>query len=95
MLIDEPGPARDALAAAIATLPESELVLDRPELVVVDDRLFNRAVPLMRAGIPTVVVGVQDDPAFAARARREGAVEWIPKESFDSAVQGLLATVRH
>jgi hypothetical protein len=37
------------------------------------------------------VVGVDDDPGYAVRASRLGAVTWLPKERADLLVQSVLA----
>jgi len=68
----------------------------RPDVVVIDDRLLNSAEhPLTGIGptpskIRVIVVGVDDDPAFAARARRLGAEAWIAKDQADEELPLLL-----
>jgi DNA-binding NarL/FixJ family response regulator len=41
-----------------------------------------------------VVVGVDDDPAYLARARRIGAEAWVPKELADRLLPVLLEPSR-
>ena len=38
-----------------------------------------------------IVVGADDDPGYAARAERFGAIAWIPKERADSLLPPLLS----
>jgi DNA-binding NarL/FixJ family response regulator len=98
LLADEAGFSRIALANALAETPGVELVsvMDdapalrdalarlRPDVLVIDDRLLgrNRRLPL-DAGPHVIVIGVDDDPAYAARATRSGAVAWVPKDRVD------------
>ena len=58
--------------------------------MVVDDRRFADALPYMRGGVPTIVLGTDDDPAFAARAKRHGAIRWMLKETVDPELPLLL-----
>jgi len=90
MFIDSPGFSRDVVAELIRGLPGVSLVTRDPDAVVVDDRRFADAVPFMRDGVPTIVLGVDDDPAFAARARRHGAIGWLRKETADPDLPELL-----
>ena len=69
----------------------------RPDVIVIDDRLVigSSAHILTGAGpapfpIRVIVVGVDDDPAFAARARRLGAEAWIAKDRADDQLPGFL-----
>ncbi len=93
MLIDRPGFSLDVLASLVDSLPDTCLVTERPDVVVVDDRRFADAVPLMRGGVPTIVLGADDNPGYALRARRHGASRWILKESVSSELPPLLRGV--
>jgi DNA-binding NarL/FixJ family response regulator len=69
----------------------------RPDVVVIDDRLVPRTGAHVLAGtgpspgtVRVIVVGVDDDPAFAARARRLGAEAWIAKDRADDVLPRLL-----
>lgn len=70
--------SRDDLGLAVRRL--------RPDVVVIDDRLLNAVDHALTGSGPiaskprVIVVGVIDDPAFAARARRLGADAWIAKD---------------
>ena len=63
------------------------------DVVVVDDRRFADAVALMRTGVPTIVLGADDDPGFALRAQRHGASRWVLKESVSTVLPALLRHV--
>jgi hypothetical protein len=93
MLIDSPGFSRDVVADLIRTLPDVALVTRDPDTVVVDDRRFADAVPFMRGGVPTIVLGSDDDAGFEARARQHGAVRWVLKETVGSVLPELLRVV--
>jgi hypothetical protein len=88
--IDVPGFSNDVVAAVIRATPGVSLVGRDPDTVVVDDRRFADALPYMHGGVPTIVLGADDDPAFAARARRHGAIGWMLKESVDPDLPRLL-----
>jgi hypothetical protein len=90
MLIDSPGFGRDVLAALIGDLPGVRLVPAEPDVVVVDDRHFAAAVPFLRRGVPTIALGADDTPGYAERARREGAVSWLAKETAHGALPELI-----
>jgi hypothetical protein len=90
MLIDRPGFSLDVLRDLVESLPDTCLVTERPDVVVVDDRRFADAVALMRGGVPTIVLGADDDPGYAARARRHGASRWVLKESVSGELPALL-----
>jgi DNA-binding NarL/FixJ family response regulator len=69
----------------------------RPDVVVIDDRLVLGSGGHVLAGtgptsapVRVIVVGVDDDPAFAARAHRLGANAWIAKDRADDELRGLL-----
>jgi two-component system response regulator DesR len=86
-LIAEVG-ARDQIAAVVRRT--------RPDVLVIDDRLVaSRDHVLARlgpvpAGLRMIVVGVDDDPAFAARAHRLGAEAWVAKDRADEELPRLL-----
>ena len=106
LLADERGFSRDALADLLAGTPGVELaglVADpgtlrqalakvAPDVLVIDDRLLQHLdwLPGGR-GLRVIVVGVDDDPGYAVRASRLGAVTWLPKERADLLVQSVLA----
>ena len=99
LLADRPGAGHAALAGLIAATPGVTLVGDlhdpaqldaamhagEPDVLVVDDRLVQglRWADRKRDA-RLIVVGVDDDPGYVARARRLGAEAWIPKELADS-----------
>ena len=69
---------------------------ERPHVVVVDDRLLRSTSHVLAGTGPTrdpvrvIVMGVDDDPAFAARAQRLGAEAWIAKDRADDELPRLL-----
>ena len=69
----------------------------RADVLVIDDRLINgHTHPLGGTGprsdaVRLIVIGIDDDPTFAARARRLGAEHWIAKEHVDDALRVALA----
>ena len=101
LLADLPGPGRSALATLIDDVAcvalvgeagdsESLDVLMRetlPDVVIVDDRLL-RAAP--EPPTRTIAVGADDDPGFAARAERLGAIGWVRKDLADVLLPPLL-----
>ena len=95
LLADRVGLGRTALAAILADTPgvtvvakvadpdliESTVEATRPDVVVVDDRLLRDERWTGEDGhARVIVVGVDDDPGFAARALRIGAEAWVPKD---------------
>jgi len=71
----------------------------RPDVIVIDDRLIMHSGGHVLAGtgpapgpVRVIVVGVDDDPAFAARAQRLGAEAWIAKDRADDQLPVLLET---
>jgi DNA-binding NarL/FixJ family response regulator len=106
LLADEPGFSREALAGVLSGTPGVELagsvadprMLRRalarlaPDVLVIDDRLLQDLDWLPGGpGLRVIVVGVDDDPGYAVRASRLGAVTWLPKERADLLVQSVLA----
>lgn len=61
----------------------------RPEALVIDDRLLRQQDHVLAGlgpvpgSLRVVVVGVDDEPAFASRALRLGAAAWIAKDRAD------------
>jgi len=107
-LADRPGIGRSALAMLISGTPGLALVAEaatldelraivrdtRPDVVVVDDRLLrHQAVTADDLGARLVVIGVDDDPAYVARARRIGADAWVPKDRADALLPAVLRPV--
>jgi DNA-binding NarL/FixJ family response regulator len=108
LLADRPGFGRTALARLLKDTPGVTLVgklgkreliepaieETRPEVIVMDDRLLRDDHWTGRdLGVRLIMVGVDDDPGFAARARQIGAEAWVPKDQAD-AVLPLLVTPR-
>jgi DNA-binding NarL/FixJ family response regulator len=107
-LADLPGISRDALALIVSESPGLTLVaqaatLDQlraevdathPDVVVLDDRLLRTGDWPPRDDVRVVVIGLDDDPAYAARARRIGADAWIPKDRVDLLLRALLCLRR-
>ena len=103
LLADREGAARRALAGALQDIDGVELageVGDRAELadalratqsevLVIDDRLL-RGMEAELPALRVLVLGVDDDPAFAARAKRLGAEAWIAKDQADEQLELLL-----
>jgi len=108
LIADLPGAGRSALAHLVAHTPgvalvanvaepdmiEAALLEQRPEVVVVDDRLLEHELWASReAGVRLIVVGVDDDPGYAARAERLGAETWVAKDRADAILPLLLIRV--
>jgi DNA-binding NarL/FixJ family response regulator len=56
----------------------------RPDVVVVDDDLLGHYSRLPKSHVTRlIVIGVDDEPGFRARATRAGAEAWIPKQLAD------------
>ena len=68
----------------------------RPDVVVIDDRLLSSADHALDGSGPTrtrvrvIVVGVDDDPGYRARALRLGAEAWVSKDRADDELPSLL-----
>jgi DNA-binding NarL/FixJ family response regulator len=94
LIADRPGPARSALCNTLSALDDVAVVgaegsareigatirALHPDVLVVDDRLLGDWREPYDPGVQVVVVGVDDDPAFAARAAQRRAIAWVPKE---------------
>jgi DNA-binding NarL/FixJ family response regulator len=106
LLADVPGAGRRAVAGVLRALPSvarvteisasedvgRSLLRTGANVLVIDDRLLSGArIDLHDAGLPVVVVGLDDDPGFAARALRLGALAWVPKERADEVLPDVLA----
>jgi two-component system, NarL family, invasion response regulator UvrY len=105
LLADRAGFGRTALATILADTPgvtivatvadphlvEATVEETRPDVVVVDDRLLGDERWTGRDGdARVIVVGVDDDPGFAARALRIGAEAWVPKDGAGTLLPLLL-----
>ena len=105
VLADRPGPGRRAVAGLLGRLDgvvladvagdAEELAVAlrrcRPDALVIDDRLLHgRALEALGVGTRLLVLGVDVDPGFAARALRLGADAWIPKDCADEQLPELL-----
>jgi DNA-binding NarL/FixJ family response regulator len=102
LLADEPGFSRTALARVLTETPGIDVVeVDRrglrdalgrfsPDVLVIDDRLLRNRRRLPGAvGMRSIVVGVDDDPAYALRAADVGAAAWLPKERADLLIRAI------
>ena len=106
LLVDRPGFVRSTIARLLSTIPGVLLVGEsdaselskalsaaRPDLLVVDDRLLST---VRSSGghdaLRLIVVGIDDDPGYAARADRAGAEAWVDKANAD-VILPLLLTV--
>jgi DNA-binding NarL/FixJ family response regulator len=109
LFADVSGAGRRAIAALLRSMPGVVLVAEAgtteelaretrrtaPDAIVIDDRLL--ATPGLGprdADVPVIVVGLDDDPSFARRARRLGAMAWIAKERADELLPDVLDSVR-
>jgi DNA-binding NarL/FixJ family response regulator len=70
----------------------------QPDVIVIDERLLKAGTHVlaglgpMPEGVRVIVLSVDDDPAFAARARRLGASAWVAKERADEDLPALLVS---
>jgi DNA-binding NarL/FixJ family response regulator len=109
LFADVSGAGRRAIAALLRSMPGVVLVAEAgtaedlaresrrtaPDAIVIDDRLLNApGLGPRDADVPVIVVGLDDDPSFARRARRLGAMTWIPKERADELLPDALDSVR-
>ena|SRR5215207_5288726 len=105
VLADRPGIGRSAIATLVAETSGLSLVAKvsgmeeiepavedvAPDVVVIDDRLLRRdGWNAREIDARVIVVGVDDDPAYIARARRIGAEAWVPKDRADELVSSLV-----
>jgi DNA-binding NarL/FixJ family response regulator len=105
LLADVAGRPRRALASLISGLDHVTLVGeigDRGELaaallatgadvLLIDDRLLRNQHADLPADLRVIVLGVDDDPAFSARAHRLGAEAWVAKDRAGDELPALLA----
>jgi DNA-binding NarL/FixJ family response regulator len=106
---DVAGAGHRAVAELLRSLPGIVLVAEvgttealaremrssNPDVLVVDDRLVAALGSGPRdASVAVIVVGVDDDPSFAHRARSVGAIAWIPKERADELLPAALERVQ-
>ena len=64
------------------------------DVLVIDDRLLRpdgRAWSEWPSALRVIVLGMADEPAFAARAHGLGAEAWVAKERADDDLRNLLA----
>jgi DNA-binding NarL/FixJ family response regulator len=108
LIADRPGPARSALSSTLSALDDIAVVgaegsgreigsamrALHPDVVVIDDRLLGEWREPYDLGVQLVVVGVDDDPAFAARASQRRAVAWLPKECAGDQLVDVLDGIR-
>jgi DNA-binding NarL/FixJ family response regulator len=109
LLADVSGAGRRAIAALLRSLPGIVLVADvdsadelrrerprtAPDVIVIDDRLLAAAGPGLRpADVAVIVMGLDDDPSYAHRARQLGATAWIAKEQADELLPAALDRAR-
>ena len=109
LLADVVGAGRRAVAALLRSMPEVVLVAEAgsseelsreqrraaPDVILIDDRLLAACALAPRdADIPVIVMGLDDDPSFARRARRLGAMDWIAKERADELLPPALEDAR-
>jgi DNA-binding NarL/FixJ family response regulator len=108
LLADRPGFGQFALAQLVMDAPGVTLVAKvadagmlepflhewRPDVVIVDDRLLGDARwASLHPGVRVIVVGVDDDPGYAARAHRLGAEAWVRKDQADAVLPRLLTSL--
>jgi DNA-binding NarL/FixJ family response regulator len=71
----------------------------RPDVLLIDDRLLSGAGHVLQnlgpqpEAIGVVVLGLDDHPGFAARARRLGAQAWVAKDLAAEELPALLAVL--
>jgi DNA-binding NarL/FixJ family response regulator len=109
LLADVSGAGRRAITALLLSMPRvvlvanvgsaEELARERPrtapDVIVIDDRLLAAASPeLGDATVSVIVMGLDDDPSYARRARRLGATAWIAKEHADELLPDALDHAR-
>jgi DNA-binding NarL/FixJ family response regulator len=104
LLADRPGAARDAIAGLLVALDGVTVAAEvsaredvsaavrgtGADVLLIDDRLIGSGFAGSVDGIRIIVLGMTDDPAFAARARRLGAQAWVAKERAGEELPRLL-----
>ncbi|HKH18590.1 MAG TPA: hypothetical protein VKA57_13775 [Solirubrobacteraceae bacterium] len=105
LLVDRRGFSRSALAGLLRSISGVQLlgetvdgdalggalVAQRPDVLIVDDRVLPVVLANDHAaGLRLIVVGVDDDPGYAARAARAGAEAWVEKDRAASLLPPLL-----
>ncbi len=80
--------ARGDVAPALRRCAPDVLVID-DRLVTAGDHVLSGLGPLP-SPLRVVVIGMDDDPAFAARAYRLGAEAWIVKDRADEELPAAL-----
>jgi two-component system response regulator DesR len=94
LLDDAPGLSVVGIAASLDELAETAAAV-RADVALVDDRLLRGLRPqLDELAVRLVVTGVDDDPAYARRARRLGAAQWVRKDLADEILAALHAPAR-
>ncbi len=108
LLADRPGSARTAVAELLMATPdvilvatvddanmvEAAMLETHPDLVIVDDRLLrDERWNGRHRRVRLIVMGVDDNPGYPARAARIGAEAWVPKEQATAILTGLLTPV--
>jgi DNA-binding NarL/FixJ family response regulator len=109
LYVDVSGAGRRAIAALLRSLPDIVLVAEAgtleelaqerrrtaPDVIVIDDRLLaTSGLGPRDADVAVIVVGLDDNPSFARRARRVGALAWIAKERADELLREALDRTR-
>ncbi|HEX7298296.1 MAG TPA: hypothetical protein VF257_04770 [Solirubrobacteraceae bacterium] len=109
LLADVAGAGRRAVAGVLRALPGIELVTEigtvdelagelgrsASDVLVIDDRLLTGlGLGPLEAGLPVIVIGLDDDPSFARRAERLGAAAWVAKERADELLPCALTRAR-
>jgi DNA-binding NarL/FixJ family response regulator len=109
LLADVAGVGRRAVAGVLRALPGIELVAEistldelagelrrtASDVLLIDDRLLaGQGLAPLDAGLPLIVMGLDDDPSFARRAQRLGASAWVAKERADELLPDALALAR-
>ena len=96
LLRSTPGVVLAGEAGTRAELPTA-IRATRPDVVLIDARLVDGGGDHVLSGmgpardhVRVIVLGVDDDPAFAARARRLGAEAWVAKDLADDELPRLL-----
>jgi DNA-binding NarL/FixJ family response regulator len=108
LLVDRPGSARAAVTGLLMATPDVTLVSTvdsaslveaamqetRPDVVIVDDRLLcDERWDGRHRHARLIVMGVDDDPGYPARAARIGAETWVAKEQAAVILPRLLMPV--